>query len=74
MTTIAGAIRTSNGQKPIVVPEDVRGVSARVVQKQSLGFLTSVFHGLRRQRLHVRNGKNLGLDKAEVGQDDGPPC
>ena len=68
MTATVGAIRASNGQKPIIVPEDMRGVSARVVEKQSLGFLAGVFHGLRRQRLHVRYRKNLGLDKAEVGQ------
>lgn len=68
MTTIARAIRTSDGQKLIVVPEDMRGVTARVVQEQPLGFLAGVFHGLRRQRLHVRHGETLGLDETEVGQ------
>ena len=52
----------------------MRGIPARVLVKKPLGFLSGVIQALGRERLHMGDGENFGLNEAKIRHDDRLPC
>lgn len=52
----------------------MRGIPARVLVKKPLGFLPGVIQALGRERLHMGDGENFGLNEAKIRHDNRLSC
>ena len=71
---IRSPCRPTDRQEAILLLEHMRGIPARVLVKKPLGFLSGVIQALGRERLHMGDGENFGLNEAKIRHDDRLPC